>query len=139
MITHTQHRGRNVVIEAEAPLANLFGYSSAMRSLSQGRASCSMEPAAYGPAPPEVADGVYVSRALQCSERRSSLTIPHRLEPLAERHPVRGLATRSPDRPEFPLQRPLTLLAKRLTIRGFPSIESGNLSSLSGGSLRLAR
>ena len=54
IITHTQARGRNTVIEAEAPLANLFGYSSAMRGLSQGRATCSMEPAAYGPAPPEV-------------------------------------------------------------------------------------
>ena len=49
-------RGKIVVIEAEAPLANLFGYSSAMRSLSQGRATCSMEPAAYGPAPAEMRD-----------------------------------------------------------------------------------
>jgi elongation factor G len=32
----------------------LFGYSSAMRSLSQGRASCSMEPSDYAPAPPDV-------------------------------------------------------------------------------------
>ncbi len=54
MITRTHIRGRNTVIEAEAPLANLFGYSSAMRGLSQGRATCTMEPAAYGPAPPEV-------------------------------------------------------------------------------------
>jgi elongation factor G len=54
MITNTQVRGRNTVIEAEAPLANLFGYSSAIRSLSQGRASCSMEPTAYGAAPDEV-------------------------------------------------------------------------------------
>jgi elongation factor G len=54
IITHTQARGRNTVIEAEAPLANLFGYSSAIRSLSQGRATCSMEPAAYGPAPKDV-------------------------------------------------------------------------------------
>ncbi|MEX0677727.1 MAG: elongation factor G [Pirellulales bacterium] len=54
-ITHTQHRGKNVVIDAEAPLANLFGYSSAMRGLSQGRATATMEPAAYGPAPQEVA------------------------------------------------------------------------------------
>jgi elongation factor G len=54
VITHTQHRGQNVVIDAEAPLANLFGYSSAMRGLSQGRATATMEPAAYGPAPPEV-------------------------------------------------------------------------------------
>jgi elongation factor G len=57
VITHTAHRGKNVVIEAEAPLANLFGYSSAMRGLSQGRATSSMEPSAYGPAPPEVAAG----------------------------------------------------------------------------------
>jgi elongation factor G len=54
IITHTQPRGRNTIIEAEAPLANLFGYSSAIRSLSQGRATCSMEPSAYGPAPKEV-------------------------------------------------------------------------------------
>ncbi|HTU26038.1 MAG TPA: elongation factor G [Pirellulales bacterium] len=57
LITHTQVRGRNTVIEAEAPLANLFGYSSAMRGLSQGRATCSMEPASYGPAPAEVQQG----------------------------------------------------------------------------------
>jgi elongation factor G len=56
IITETQARGRNTVIKAEAPLANLFGYSSAIRSLSQGRASCSMEPTAYGPAPQEVLD-----------------------------------------------------------------------------------
>ena len=57
VITHTQARGRNTVLEAQAPLANLFGYSSAMRGMSQGRATCSMEPAAYGPAPEEVLQG----------------------------------------------------------------------------------
>jgi elongation factor G len=56
IINQTQHRGKNIVIDAEAPLANLFGYSSAMRGLSQGRATATMEPAAYGPAPPEVAE-----------------------------------------------------------------------------------
>lgn len=56
IITETQPRGRNTAIKAEAPLANLFGYSSAIRSLSQGRASCSMEPTSYGPAPQEVLD-----------------------------------------------------------------------------------
>jgi elongation factor G len=57
MITRTQNRGNGTVIEAEAPLANLFGYSNAMRGLSQGRATCTMEPASYGPAPKEVLDG----------------------------------------------------------------------------------
>jgi len=56
VITRTMHRGNIVFIEAEAPLATLFGYSSDMRSLSQGRATATMEPAAYGPAPAEVRD-----------------------------------------------------------------------------------
>jgi elongation factor G len=54
IIHQTESRGTNTVLHAEAPLANLFGYSSAMRSLSQGRASCSMEPSDYAPAPPDV-------------------------------------------------------------------------------------
>jgi len=44
-------------IVAHAPLAELFGYSSAMRSLSQGRAGSSMQPLGYAPAPAAVADG----------------------------------------------------------------------------------
>ena len=42
--------------EETASLLTEFGviYSSSMRGLSQGRASCSMEPAAYGPAPAEI-------------------------------------------------------------------------------------
>lgn len=54
MVTHTHVRGRSTVIEAQAPLANLFGYSNAVRGLSQGRATYTMEPCSYGPAPPEV-------------------------------------------------------------------------------------
>jgi elongation factor G len=57
IITHTHNRGQTTIIDAEAPLANLFGYSGAMRGLSQGRASSSMQPAAYGPAPQEVLQG----------------------------------------------------------------------------------
>ena len=54
VITANENDGHLSKIEAEAPLANLFGYTSAMRGLSQGRASSSMEPLSYGPAPPEV-------------------------------------------------------------------------------------
>ncbi|MGL6226148.1 MAG: elongation factor G [Thermoguttaceae bacterium] len=54
LIKQTEVRGHHTVIEAETPLANLFGYTSVMRGLSQGRASSSMEPLAYGPAPNEV-------------------------------------------------------------------------------------
>ncbi|ADB17216.1 translation elongation factor G [Pirellula staleyi DSM 6068] len=54
VISKTENRGRMTVIEAHAPLRELFGYSSAMRSLSQGRAGASIEPLAYQPAPAEV-------------------------------------------------------------------------------------
>ena len=54
-VIHSQdNRGTRTVLNAEAPLGELFGYSSAMRSLSQGRASCSMQPSTYGTAPEEV-------------------------------------------------------------------------------------
>jgi elongation factor G len=54
-IVETDNRGGISVIEAHAPLAELFGYSGAMRSLSQGRAGASMEPLEYAAAPPEIA------------------------------------------------------------------------------------
>ncbi|WP_164103925.1 elongation factor G [Candidatus Laterigemmans baculatus] len=53
MIAKTESRGALTTIVAHAPLKELFGYSSAIRSLSQGRASSSMEPLGYQPAPPE--------------------------------------------------------------------------------------
>ncbi len=54
IIAKTATSGGTAIIEAHAPLDQLFGYSSAMRSLSQGRAGCSMEPLEYAPAPAEV-------------------------------------------------------------------------------------
>ncbi len=54
IITNQELRGNRTVFDAEAPLSAMFGYSMAVRSLSQGRASFSMEPLHYGPAPPEV-------------------------------------------------------------------------------------
>ena len=51
LIESTESRGVMTAITAFAPLKELFGYSSAIRSLSQGRASCSMEPYGYQPAP----------------------------------------------------------------------------------------
>ena len=56
IITSTQNRGATTVIDAEVPLATMFGYSAGVRSLSQGRATFSMEPLKYGPAPTDVQD-----------------------------------------------------------------------------------
>ena len=52
-IVSTDPRGDRTDIIAHAPMKELFGYSSAMRSLSQGRAGCSIEPLQYSPAPSE--------------------------------------------------------------------------------------
>ena len=56
IITATEIRGGATVLTAEAALASMFGYSAAVRSVSQGRASFTMAPLKYGPAPAETAD-----------------------------------------------------------------------------------
>ena len=56
-IVNTDVQNGLTFISAHAPLAELFGYSSAMRSLSQGRAGTSMEPLGYAAAPQDVIDG----------------------------------------------------------------------------------
>ena len=57
IIHRTQPRGPFTVIEAEAPLAALFGFSRVAGDLGHGRATFTMEPATFGPAPPEVLEG----------------------------------------------------------------------------------
>jgi len=54
IIVNTEMRANLVVIDAEAPLAMMFGYSNDVRSLSQGRASYSMEPLRFSEAPARV-------------------------------------------------------------------------------------
>jgi elongation factor G len=54
MITSSEHRGNLVVLTSEVALAQMFGYSTAVRSLSQGRASYSMEFSHYDEAPASV-------------------------------------------------------------------------------------
>ena len=50
MVTGSENRGDYYTIDSEVPLARMFGYSSAVRSQTQGRASYSMEPLRYAPA-----------------------------------------------------------------------------------------
>jgi elongation factor G len=56
LIRGVEHRGKFVVLTAEVPLAELFGYSTTLRSLSQGRATSTMEPHSYAPVPAHVAE-----------------------------------------------------------------------------------
>jgi elongation factor G len=55
-IRETELKGTTTrVITALVPLASMFGYSTAVRSLTQGRATYSMEPSHYAVVPDEVA------------------------------------------------------------------------------------
>ncbi|MBT4516542.1 MAG: elongation factor G, partial [Candidatus Komeilibacteria bacterium] len=46
------------VINAEVPLSEMFGYATALRSMTQGRASYSMEFAKYSEVPRNVAEEI---------------------------------------------------------------------------------
>jgi elongation factor G len=46
------------VVRAEVPLAEMFGYSTDLRSATQGRAVYSMEFCKYAEAPSSVADAI---------------------------------------------------------------------------------
>ena len=54
-ICESEHRGRFQVLTATVPLGEMFGYATELRSLSQGRATYSMEPDSYAPVPQAVA------------------------------------------------------------------------------------
>lgn len=51
------------VIDAEVPLASMFGYVTNLRSISQGRASYSMEFSHYSPVPQNVTDEIIGKKA----------------------------------------------------------------------------
>ena len=55
--------GAGKIIKAEVPLAEMFGYSTSLRSQTQGRATYSMEFKQYSEAPKHVADEVVSARA----------------------------------------------------------------------------
>lgn len=55
-IAEMKDRGQMKVIHGEVPLAEMFGYATELRSLTQGRASYSMEFLRYTPVPQNVAE-----------------------------------------------------------------------------------
>ncbi|MDT6963772.1 elongation factor G [Cupriavidus sp. SZY C1] len=54
--------GGGKIVRAEVPLATMFGYSTSLRSLTQGRATFTMEFKHYAEAPANVAEAVITSR-----------------------------------------------------------------------------
>ena len=54
MIVGQAERGNARVLTAEVPLSEMFGYTTTLRSMTQGRGTSSMEPLEYRPMPPNL-------------------------------------------------------------------------------------
>jgi elongation factor G len=55
-IKEMRDRAQSKVIDAEVPLAEMFGYATSLRSMTQGRASYAMEFSHYAPVPNHIAE-----------------------------------------------------------------------------------
>jgi elongation factor G len=56
LITSSTEDGAFTIIEAETPLAEMFGYATVLRSLTQGKAEFTMEFSKYGKVPESIAE-----------------------------------------------------------------------------------
>lgn len=61
--------GGGKLVRAEVPLAEMFGYSTSLRSLTQGRATYSMEFKHYAEAPRQVAEQIIAARGSGAAAR----------------------------------------------------------------------
>ena len=62
-IEGTQDRGNGILgIDAKVPLSEMFGYTTQLRSMTEGRGSNTMEFARYEPVPPNVEKTIVDSR-----------------------------------------------------------------------------
>ena len=57
-VSGMEARGSAQAIAAEVPLATMFGYSTDVRSMTQGRATCTMQFSRYAPVPAHVRESV---------------------------------------------------------------------------------
>jgi len=65
------NRGNLKTARCNVPLAEMFNYVNAIRSLTQGRASFSMEPSFYDEVPTYVADKIIGAREEHLSHKKS--------------------------------------------------------------------
>ena len=68
-VKELEDRAGAKVIKADVPLAGMFGYSTNLRSATQGRANFSMEFSKYKPVPSQVAEELIAKAGGTMSER----------------------------------------------------------------------
>jgi elongation factor G len=61
-VSGMEARGSAQAISAEVPLASMFGYSTDVRSMTQGRATYTMQFARYAPVPTRVTESIVERR-----------------------------------------------------------------------------
>ncbi len=61
-ISSMETKGILATVKADVPLSAMFGYSTAIRTLSSGRASYSMEPARFEAVPPKIVNDIVEAR-----------------------------------------------------------------------------
>ena len=61
-IQEISNKGKAAIVNAKVPLAEMFGYSTDVRTMSSGRASYSMEPSSFEATPQMIVDGIVKER-----------------------------------------------------------------------------
>ena len=70
IISSVDPRQGYAVVRAEVPLANMFGYATVVRGLSQGMASFTMEMCRYGRVPVKIAEEIIETRRKELAARK---------------------------------------------------------------------
>jgi elongation factor G len=68
-ITGMERRGTAQEVRAMVPLANMFGYATQLRNLTQGRATFTMHFEHYEPVPFAIAEEIIAERRKQAEKR----------------------------------------------------------------------
>ena len=62
IVNNVEHRSDGTIVNASVPLAEMFGYATSVRSLSQGKAGYTMEFEKYAPCPRNIQEDVLAKR-----------------------------------------------------------------------------